>query len=123
MVALPSRLIESAIAASVAIAALNNVWPLVRGKRWLASFAFGLLHGFGFAGVLGDLGLPKSATVLALAAFNAGVELGQLAIVAAFVPLAYALRGTWVYRQLMVKCGSAGIALLAMLWLVERATV
>ena len=79
VVALPSRLIESAIAASVAIAALNNVWPLVRGKRWLASFAFGLLHGFGFAGVLGDLGLPKSATVLALAAFNAGVELGQLA--------------------------------------------
>ncbi len=123
VVALPSRLVESAIAASVAIAALNNVWPLVRGKRWLASFAFGLLHGFGFAGVLGDLGLPKGATVLALAAFNAGVELGQLAIVAAFVPLAYALRGTWVYRQLMVKGGSAGIAVLAMLWLVERATV
>ncbi|WP_082565323.1 HupE/UreJ family protein [Duganella sp. Root1480D1] len=122
VLALPSRLIESAIAASVAIAALNNVWPLVRGKRWLAAFAFGLLHGFGFAGVLGDLGLPQGATALALAAFNIGVELGQLAIVAAFAPLAYAMRKTWVYQQLMVKAGSAGIALLAMVWLVERAT-
>ncbi|WP_307146993.1 HupE/UreJ family protein [Duganella sp. Root198D2] len=123
VVALPSRLIESAIAASVAIAALNNLWPLVQGKRWLAAFAFGLLHGFGFAGVLGDLGLPKGATVLALAAFNIGVELGQLAIVAAFVPLAYAMRSTWAYKQLMVKGGSAAIALLAMVWLVDRATV
>ncbi|HEY0587109.1 MAG TPA: HupE/UreJ family protein [Pseudoduganella sp.] len=123
VVAPPGRLVESAIAASVAIAALNNIWPLVQGKRWLAAFAFGLLHGFGFAGVLGDLGLPKSAAVLALAAFNTGVELGQLAIVVAFVPLAYAMRGSWFYRQLMVKGGSAGIALLAMVWLVERATV
>lgn len=123
VVALPCRLIETAIAASVAIAALNNIWPLVQGKRWLAAFAFGLLHGFGFAGVLGDLGLPKGATVLALAAFNIGVELGQLAIVAAFVPLAYAMRSTRFYRLFMVKGGSAGIAVLAMIWLVERATV
>jgi hypothetical protein len=121
VVALPSRLIESAIAASVAIAALNNIWPLVQGRRWLAAFVFGLLHGFGFAGVLGDLGLPKGATVLALASFNVGVELGQLAIVAAFVPIAYAMRSTWVYKQLMVKSGSACIALLATVWLVERA--
>jgi hypothetical protein len=123
VVALPGRLIESAIAASVAIGALNNIWPLVQGRRWLAAFAFGLLHGFGFAGVLGDLGLPQGATIMALAAFNIGVELGQLAIVAAFVPLAYAVRRTWVYSQLMVKGGSAGIALLALVWLVERATV
>lgn len=122
VLALPSRLIESAIAASVAVAALNNIWPLVQGKRWLAAFVFGLLHGFGFAGVLGDLGLPKGAAAVALAGFNIGVELGQLAIVAAFVPLAYAARGTWIYRQVMVKGGSAGIALLATVWLVERAT-
>jgi len=123
VVALPSRLIEAAIAASVAIAAFNNIWPLVQGKRWLAAFAFGLLHGFGFAGVLGDLGLPKGATVLALATFNIGVELGQLAIVAAFVPLAYAMRSTRFYKLFLVKGGSAGIAVLAMVWLVERATV
>ncbi len=120
---LPSRWIESAIAATVAVAALNNIWPIVRGKRWLAAFAFGLVHGFGFAGVLGELGLPKEARMLALAAFNIGVELGQLAIVAAFVPLAYAMRRTWLYRQLMVKGGSACIAVLALVWLAERATV
>ena len=122
VVALPSRLIESAIAASVAVAALNNIWPIVQGKRWLAAFVFGLLHGFGFAGVLGDLGLPKGSAAIALAGFNVGVELGQLAIVAAFVPLAYAMRSTWLYRQVMVKGGSACIALLATVWLVERAT-
>jgi hypothetical protein len=122
VVALPSRLVESAIAASVAVAALNNVWPLVQGKRWLAAFVFGLLHGFGFAGVLGDLGLPKGAAAVALASFNVGVELGQLAIVAVFVPLAYAVRSTWIYRQVMVRGGSACIAVLATVWLVERAT-
>ena len=120
--ALPSRLVESAIAASVVAAALNNVWPLVQGKRWLAAFVFGLLHGFGFAGVLGDLGLPKGAAAVALAGFNVGVELGQLAIVAAFVPLAYGLRSTWIYRQVMVRGGSACIAVLATAWLVQRAT-
>ncbi|WP_028104504.1 HupE/UreJ family protein [Pseudoduganella violaceinigra] len=123
VVTLPSRLVESAIAASVAVAALNNIWPLVQGKRWLAAFTFGLLHGFGFAGVLGDLGLPRGAAALALAAFNVGVELGQLAIVAAFVPLAYAMRSTWVYRQVLVKGGSGCIAVLAMVWLAERAAV
>lgn len=119
---LPSRWVESAIAASVAVAALNNLRPLLPGKRWLAAFAFGLLHGFGFAGVLGDLGLPQGSQALALAAFNTGVELGQLAIVAAFIPLAYAMRGTWLYTQLMVKGGSASIALLALAWVAERAT-
>jgi hypothetical protein len=123
MVSLPSRLIESAIAASVAIAALNNIRPLVQGKRWLAAFVFGLLHGFGFAGVLGDLGLPQGASAAALVAFNIGVELGQLAIVAAFVPLAYAMRRTWLYQRLLVKGGSLCIAMLAMVWLVERAAV
>jgi hypothetical protein len=122
VVALPSRLIESAIAASVAVAALNNIWPIVQGKRWLAALVFGLLHGFGFAGVLGDLGLPKGAAAIALASFNIGVELGQLAIVAAFVPLAYAMRSTWMYRQVMVKGGSACIVLLATVWLLERAS-
>lgn len=121
LAALPARLVESAIAASVAIAALNNLWPLVQGKRWLAAFAFGLLHGFGFAGVLGGLGLPQGAAAIALAAFNAGVELGQLAIVAVFLPLAYAMRRSWIYRKLVVKGGSACIGMLALVWLVERA--
>ncbi len=120
IIALPSRWVESAIAASVVVAALNNIFPLFRGRRPHAAFAFGLLHGFGFASVLADLGLPQGALALSLAGFNVGVELGQLAIVAVFLPLAFLARRTWFYRQLMTT-GSALIALTAAVWLCERA--
>jgi hypothetical protein len=120
VLALPSRWVESAIAASVALAALNNLVPLFRGRRPLAAFVFGLIHGFGFAGVLADLGLPQSALLFSLFGFNLGVEIGQLAIVGVFLPFAFALRATWFYRQLM-STGSALIVMIAALWLVERA--
>lgn len=121
VVSLPSRLTESAIALTVILAALNNLYPLVRDYRWVAAFAFGLIHGFGFANVLLDLSLPKSALLLALAAFNIGVELGQVAIVALFFPLAYALRASWFYQRLLLQGGSAALTLLALIWLSERA--
>jgi hypothetical protein len=121
VVALPSRWVESAIAASVIFAALNNLVPIFQGRRWIAAFAFGLLHGFGFASVLGDLGLPDTARALALFGFNVGVELGQLAIVAAFLPLAHVARGSWVYRRVVFTGGSAGIAAIAAVWFIERA--
>ena len=121
LVSLPSRVVESSIAASVVLAALNNVWPVFHGKRWMVAFAFGLLHGFGFASVLADLGLPQGALAVALVGFNVGVELGQLAIVVAFLPLAYALRRSWFYRRAVLVGGSLLIAVLAGVWLVERA--
>ncbi len=121
VIQLPSRLVESAIALSVVLAALNNVWPLVHGRRWVVAFGFGLIHGFGFASVLTDLGLPQGALLVALVGFNLGVEAGQLAIIAAFLPLAFALRRTWVYRRLVFLVGSAAIAVVAGIWLVERA--
>lgn len=121
VVSLPSRLVESAIAASVVLAALNNVWPLVQGGRWGVAFAFGLLHGFGFASVLADLGLPGGALALALLGFNIGVELGQLAIVLVFLPLAFALRRTLLYRRGVLVGGSLLVALLAAAWFLERA--
>ena len=119
LVSLPSRWVESAIAASVVLAALNNLYPLFRGKRPVAAFVFGLIHGFGFASVLRDLGLPQSALVSSLFGFNVGVEIGQLAIVAVFLPLAWWLRKSWLYRQLFTW-GSLAIALVALMWLVER---
>ncbi|GAC1323737.1 MAG: HupE/UreJ family protein [Collimonas sp.] len=120
VISLPSRWIESAIAASVVLAALNNLIPLFQGKRWMVAFAFGLIHGFGFASVLTDLGLPRSALVLALVGFNLGVEIGQLAIVSVFLPLAYTIRGTMFYRNAIFSFGSGLIVLIATVWLVER---
>ncbi|HEX8403777.1 MAG TPA: HupE/UreJ family protein, partial [Duganella sp.] len=117
---LPSRFVESAIAASVILAAVNNIYPLFRGRRPVAAFAFGLIHGFGFASVLIDLGLPKTALLASLFGFNLGVEIGQLCIVAVFLPLAFSLRHTVFYRRLLTG-GSAAIALVALYWFVERA--
>lgn len=117
----PSRWVESAIAASVVFAALNNLRPVVRESRWVLTFAFGLVHGFGFAGALKDLGLADAPLGWSLLGFNLGVELGQLAVVAAFVPLAWALRATVFYRRGVLAGGSGAIAMLAALWLVERA--
>ncbi|AVR99054.1 hypothetical protein C9I28_05305 [Pseudoduganella armeniaca] len=121
VVSLPSRWVESAIALSVVLAALNNVWPRVLARRWLAALVFGLVHGFGFAGVLADLGLPRGALALSLLGFNVGVELGQLAIVAVVLPATFALRGTRVYRRTLMPGGSLVIALVALAWLGERA--
>ena len=120
VVSLPSRLVESAIAASVVAAALNNLRPVVRGRRWVVAFLFGLVHGFGFAGVLMGLGLPQGALVLALVGFNLGVEIGQLALVAAFLPSAFLFRETTFYRRVLVVGGSAAIVVIAALWMVER---
>lgn len=120
LVSLPSRLVESTIAASVVLAALNNVWPVFHGRRWVVAFVFGLIHGFGFASVLVDLGLPQGALALALLGFNVGVELGQLAIVAVFLPLAFVIRRSWFYRRVVLLTGSLLIALVASAWLLER---
>ncbi len=126
IISLPSRWVESAIAASVVLAAVNNLRQSGGGggpgqARWVMAFVFGLIHGFGFASVLADLGLPQQALVLALIAFNVGVELGQLAIVAAFLPFAYTLRNTRFYQLGLLKTGSVVIALLAAYWFVQRA--
>ena len=119
-VELPSRVVESAIAASVVLAALNNLMPVVERRRWLVAFVFGLIHGFGFASVLAELGLPQETLVLSLLGFNLGVEAGQLAIVAAFLPLAYGLRNSRFYRQGIFVGGSLLTLALALVWLLER---
>lgn len=118
-ITLPVRLIETAIAMSVAAAALGNL-VRVFDARWAVAFALGLLHGFGFSNVLIDLGLPRHHLVSALLGFNLGVELGQLAIVAAFLPAAYAARRTSGYRVLL-WAGSVAMAIVAVQWSIERA--
>lgn len=120
VVSLPSRVVESIIALSVAVAAINNVVSVVSARRWMVAFGFGLVHGFGFAGALSDLGLVEGAQALALGGFNLGVEAGQLAVVAVLLPLAYGLRHRWVYQRLVMAGGSCAIVLIALCWAVER---
>lgn len=121
-IVLPGRLVESAIAASVLVAALVNLLPRTAGASgvWVA-FGFGLLHGFGFANVLSEVGAEGEPVVRTLLGFNLGVELGQLAIVALFLPIAYLLRGTSFYRTGVLYGGSSAAAACAMFWLWQRA--
>jgi hydrogenase/urease accessory protein HupE len=120
---LPSRFVEASIAASVVVAALNNIVRVLEEDRWTAAFAFGLLHGFGFSATLMDLGLPRDNLVLTLFGFNVGVEIGQMCVVAAFLPLAYFARKTVFYRRIALVAGSVVIAALASVWFIERAFV
>jgi hypothetical protein len=120
---LPSRFVESGIAASVVLAAVNNLIRVLDEDRWSAAFALGLLHGFGFSATLMDLGLPRKNLVLTLFGFNCGVEIGQMCVVAAFLPLAYLARRSPLYRIVGLVSGSVVIAAIASVWLVERAFV
>lgn len=116
----PSRVVEPLIALSVLFAALDNLWPLLRGPRWIVVFAFGLIHGFGFAGAMQDLGLARQDLAWPLLGFNLGVELGQMMLVATILPLAFWMRRTTHYRRGVVLPGSLAIMVLAATWLYER---
>lgn len=122
VVSLPAAVVEPLIAASIVWVAAENFFFRDVGRRWRIAFVLGLVHGFGFAGVLRDFGLPPDALALALAFFNIGVEIGQVAIVAAAVPLLLAIdRFTAGERSRgFVMASSAAIGLLGAYWLVER---
>jgi tetratricopeptide (TPR) repeat protein len=120
-VALPSRWVETAIAVSIVAAAANNLWPVVTRRTWLLAFAFGLIHGLGFAGVLLDLGLPQGHLLVALLGFNLGVELGQLGIVALCFPIAFWLRRRAGYRRYGLALGSLLVGAIGLVWSLERA--
>lgn len=117
-VSLPSRHVETAIALSVVAAALNNLVRLV-DARWSLAFALGLLHGFGFSSVLADLGLTSHELMRPLIGFNLGVELGQLVVVLALLPVLFLIRKTLFYR-LLLWGGSAMIAVIASVWSFQR---
>ncbi len=120
VVSLPSRWVEAAIALSVVLAALNNVFPVILKDRWLVAFAFGLIHGFGFAAVLSDLGLQGVTLILALIGFNLGVEIGQIGILSVYIPVSYLIRRTWFYKYMIFYVGSILIVCIASAWLIER---
>ncbi len=100
LVRLPSYLVEAVIALSIAYVAFENLVPrYALSRRWLVSFLFGLVHGFGFSSVLAEIGLPKGSELVALLNFNLGVEAGQMAAVLLVLPLlAWLRRSTWQQR-------------------------
>lgn len=120
IVTLPSNWVESVIALSVLVTAINNLRPFFPAARWLLAFGFGLVHGFGFATVLGDLGLPDQSLISALLSFNLGVELGQLAIIGMVFPVAAWLRHSLFYKTWLLQGGSTIAALVAVVWMAER---
>jgi hydrogenase/urease accessory protein HupE len=127
VVRIPGTIIEPAIAASIIYVAVENFTTREATKRWRETFVFGLLHGFGFASALEELGLPKAKLVTALAAFNCGVEIGQVLIIAAAFALLSAI-DRWqisgaskpVRNARLVHGLSFAIVLLASYWFVSR---
>ncbi len=120
-VQLPSRLVESVIAASIILVALNIWIPLFGGKIWWVVFGFGLFHGFGFADVLASMGIQSSYLGLSLLGFNLGVEVGQLLVVCCAFPLLYLIRRQSFYIGLILPLGAAMLILVAGYWFIERA--
>ncbi len=112
--------IEPAIAVTIILAALDNVWPIFPVRRVVVTFCFGLIHGFGFAGVLSELNLPKWEFARALLEFNVGLELGQLTIVIGVTALLFLLRKRRRYPSLVLRGGSVIAVVIGALWLIER---
>jgi hypothetical protein len=120
IVTLPGRFVEAVIALSIAVVAAENLFPRpVLARRWLVSFVFGLVHGFGFSSVLREIGLPTDGLLLALFGFNAGVELGQALVVVVVLPALALVRDTrWEPR--VVWGSSLAILLVGVVLFVQR---
>lgn len=111
--------IEVIIAASILFNVINNMVPFL-SKLSVITFVFGLIHGMGFAGALAELGLPSDQNWLAVAAFNIGVELGQLGLLVVLLPLLIACRYSIKYQKLLMPSLSALIGLVSVYWLIDR---
>ena len=119
-ISLPSWIVESFIALTVIVAAINNLSATIQNRLWMLVFLFGFIHGLGFASVLLELELSSSSKFIVLFGFNLGVELGQALIVSTLVPLLYLFRKQRFYIPLVLKFGSLLIILMGMIWFVER---
>ena len=120
IVELPSALVETVIAISIILAALHNLRPVLVNREWLIAFGFGLIHGFGFAGLLSDLGLTQSRRLVSLLGFNIGIEIGQAVIIVLVFPALFLARRTKGYLPAM-RAGSMLLIAIASAWAIERA--
>ena len=116
-----SQLVESMIALSIVLVALNNIIPVFNDRKWMIILVFGLFHGLGFATVMAQLPFRMGDLIYVMLFFNIGVELGQLAIVAVLLPfLFYLSRYEKVYVTWVLTFASVAIGLMAFFWLVQR---
>ena len=118
---LPATIVEPLIALSIAAVAIENlVTDELKSRRLLVVFVFGLLHGLGFAGVLGELGLPRGRLLVGLVSFNVGVEIGQLAVLLVAALLLGPFRERRWYRSRLVLPASAALASCGLWWFIDR---
>jgi hydrogenase/urease accessory protein HupE len=104
------RLVEPAIALSIAYVGVENFFVTDARRRWRITFPFGLIHGFGFASALREIALPRAQVPVALVSFNLGVELGQLGVLAIVLPLVLAARRAPWFGDRGVRLASLAIA-------------
>jgi hypothetical protein len=116
----PERLVEAVIGLSVGVAAANILVPIFRNRAWMAAFAFGLFHGFGFARYLAKLGVLGDHLGLSLLGFNLGLALGQVLIAAVLLPVLFAVRNFSWYRRPVLAIAAAVMILFSCAWIVER---
>ena len=128
VISLPSRIVEPLLARTLIFVGVDNLWRARKGRevsgRWMLTFAFGLMHGFGFASALQEAGLPHGGWQLVspLLAFNLGVETGQVAAAAIFLPVVFALRRYTWFAQRVVPLVSIAVAGAGLVWFLERMT-
>ena len=120
LVHVPAWLAEPAIALTILITAIDNIWPFLPLRRWLLAMGFGLIHGLGVAGSLGPLALPPLTLAVALVAFNLGLEMIQVAIAVAATPFGVLARNTPLASRRVLPVLSAFAAAVAVLWLGQR---
>ena len=121
IVSVPERLSEAGIALTILVTALDNIFRFIPGRRWPLAFAFGLVHGLGFATALGPMSLPPVALGVALISFNLGLEAAQVTIAAIVLPIGFLLRHTIIYPRRILPGVSGAVAALALAWFADRA--
>lgn len=119
IIELPSKFVETVIALSIIATAIHNLRPIFANREAYIAFAFGIFHGFGFAGLLSDLGIGRGQRVLSLLGFNIGVEIGQAFIILLLFPALFLLRRTVLY-PFVLRIGSILLAVIAGIWAIER---
>lgn len=116
----PERLVAPAVAATIVVTALDNIYPVLPRLRWQVAFLFGLIHGLAFAGALAPMRLPPFRLAIGLGSFNIGIEAGQIALALLLVPIVFCLRREAAYRRFGAPAVSAAGMLLGAWWLIER---